>query len=248
MSGSARPRTVLVTGAGTGIGSEAARQLADGNHLVLHHHASADGARALQAELQARCASVVTVAADLTTDAGCLALGAAVGERFDALDVLVNNAGGMLSRRQVEALDWAHLLDTFTLNALSCMRITALCAPLLRRGNDACVVNVSSIAMRHGAPSATAYGAAKAAVDAFTRGAAKELAPDVRVNAVAPGIVDTRFHDRVTSAERMRQFVDSTPLQRVGTVLDVARTIRFLVDSDFITGETVDCNGGLSMR
>jgi 3-oxoacyl-[acyl-carrier protein] reductase len=128
------------------------------------------------------------------------------------------------------------------------MRLTGLCIELLSRGANPCVVNVTSIAMRHGSPTATAYGAAKSALDSFTRGAANELAPRIRVNAVAPGIIDTRFHDRVTSTERMRQFVANTPLKRTGVVADVARTVRFLVESDFMTGETVDCNGGLSMR
>ena len=109
------------------------------------------------------------------------------------------------------------------------------------------MVNVTSIAMRHGAPSATAYGAAKAAVDAFTRGAAKELAP-IRVNAVAPGLIDTAFHDRVTSEELMRRFVDATPLKCLGSAEMVASTIKFVIENEFVTGETIDCNGGLFMR
>src|SRR2546423_1184989 len=139
------------------------------------------------------------------------------------------------------------LADPFALNALSTMRLTSLCRSLLEGGDGACVVNVTSIAVRHGAPSATAYGAAKAAVDAFTRGAAKELAP-IRVNAVAPGMIDTAFHDRVTSKALMRQFVEATPLRCLGTPEMVARTIKFVVENEFMTGETVDCNGGLFMR
>lgn len=241
-------RTVVITGAATGIGAATARRLAPGNRLLLHYHASRDDALALRAELAGRCASVDVVGADLTTDAGCALLVDAIRERFAALDVLVNNAGGMIVRQPVRELAWAHLHDTFALNAFSTMRLTGLCVELLERGRNPCVVNVTSIAMRHGAPSATAYGAAKAALDAFTRGAANELAPRVRVNAVAPGIIDTRFHARVTPPAKMTQFIASTPLQRAGTVADVAQTIGFLVESDFITGETIDCNGGLAMR
>ncbi|QKV96305.1 SDR family oxidoreductase [Streptomyces sp. NA02950] len=241
-------KTIVITGAGMGIGAETARHLAAGNRLLLHYHSSAETALALQAELKPLCASVDVVAADLTTDDGCLSLFRTVSTQFDALDVLVNNAGGMIERQAVEDLDWRHLSDTFALNTFSAMRLTGLCTGLLRHGSNPCVVNVTSIAMRHGAPTATAYGAAKSALDAFTRGAANELAPHIRVNAVAPGIIDTRFHERVTSPEKMRQFVDSTPLKRAGTVVDVARTITFLIDNEFMTGETVDCNGGLSMR
>jgi 3-oxoacyl-[acyl-carrier protein] reductase len=245
---SAAEKTVVITGAATGIGAETARQLAAGNRLLLHYHASRDDALALQAELAPLCAGVDIVGADLTTDAGCAELFDTIRARFETLDVLVNNAGGMIVRQSVRALTRAHLLDTFALNAFSAMHLTGLCVELLERGRNPCVVNVSSIAMRHGAPSATAYGASKAAVDSFTRGAASELAPRVRVNAVAPGIIDTRFHERVTPPAKMEQFIANTPLRRAGTVVDVARTIRFLVDNEFITGETIDCNGGLAMR
>jgi 3-oxoacyl-[acyl-carrier protein] reductase len=241
-------KTIVITGSAVGIGAETARQLASGNRLVLHYNTSERAAQALQAELHPQCASIELLQADLTTDAGCVQLFERVQQRFDALDVLVNNAGGMVERRQAKDLSWEHLLATFELNVFSALRLSALCIPLLQRGNSPCVVNVTSIAMRHGAPSATAYGAAKAAIDSFTRGAANELAPAIRVNAVAPGIIDTRFHARVTSEAKLKQFQDATPLKRLGSPLDVARTIKFLIDSDFMTGETIDCNGGLFMR
>jgi 3-oxoacyl-[acyl-carrier protein] reductase len=241
-------KTIVITGAGMGIGAETARELADGNHLILHHHTSTNDALALQAELEPRCASVDIVAADLSTDAGCMSLYKKISTRFQSLNVLVNNAGGMIERRSLEALTWEHLAATFALNAFSAMRLTGLCTELLERGTASCVINVTSIAMRHGAPSATAYGASKAAIDSFTRGAASELAPRIRVNSVAPGIIDTRFHKRVTSAGKMRQFIENTPMKRAGSALDVAHAVRFLVENDFITGETVDCNGGLWMR
>ena len=248
MGGSVPIKTIVITGSGMGIGAETARQLAAGNRLILHYHTSKDDALALRAELAPRCASVEVIGADLTTDTGCGDFLREVSTRTDTLDVLVNNAGGLIERRSVPELSWEHLVDTFRLNTFSAMRLTSLCVELLRRGTDPCVVNVTSIAIRHGSPTATAYGAAKAALDAFTRGAANELAPRIRVNAVAPGIIDTRFHERITPAARMNQWIENTPLRRVGVVLDVARTVKFLVDNDFMTGETVDCNGGLSMR
>jgi 3-oxoacyl-[acyl-carrier protein] reductase len=241
-------KTIVITGAGMGIGAETAREMASGNRLILHYHSSKSDALALQAELEPLCAGVDTIGADLTTDVGCVSLFQETKERFQSLDVLVNNAGGMIERQSVKDLTWDHLVDTFALNTFSAMRLTGLFTELLQLGSNPCVVNVTSIAMRHGAPSATAYGASKSAMDSFTRGAANELGPRIRVNAVAPGIIDTRFHERVTPQEKMKQFIDNTPLKRAGGVLDVARTIKFLVESDFITGETIDCNGGLSMR
>jgi 3-oxoacyl-[acyl-carrier protein] reductase len=241
-------KTVVITGAAVGIGAALARELAPGNSVVLHYHSSLDALESLAKELAPVAAAVDTVAADLATEDGCQRLYAQIEARHPRVEVLVNNAGGMLERRAVSELSWDHLVSTFALNSFSAMRMTALCAGLLTRGTNPCVVNISSIAIRHGAPSATAYGAAKAALDAFTRGAATELAPAVRVNAVAPGIIDTRFHERVTTEAKMRQFIESTPLRRAGTADEVAKAVRFLVDSEFITGETLDCNGGLWMR
>jgi 3-oxoacyl-[acyl-carrier protein] reductase len=239
---------IVITGAGMGIGAAIAKRLAPGNRVILHYHSSAADVGDTMRAVERTCASVDVVKADLSSDEGCVSLFERIRERFETMDVLVNNAGGMIERRAVGALSWQHLLQTFALNTLSTMRLTALCTELLQAGSNPCVVNVTSIAMRHGAPSATAYGAAKAAIDAFTRGAANELAPRVRVNAVAPGIIDTRFHERVTPAAKMKQFLEATPLKRLGAVDDVARTVEFLIESEFITGETIDCNGGLFMR
>ncbi|HEY6389669.1 MAG TPA: SDR family oxidoreductase [Bryobacteraceae bacterium] len=240
-------KRILITGGAVGIGEATSRQLAPGNRLIVHYNASAAEASSLIKELEPVAAEVHAIQANLATDQGCVLLRDAVQSRFGALDVLVNNAGGMIERCAVKDLPWDHLLATFELNVFSTMRLTALCTDLLQRGDDSCVVNVTSISIRHGAPTATAYGAAKAAIDAFTRGAARELAP-VRVNAVAPGIIDTRFHERLTPPDKMRSFIEATPLKRIGTPETVAKAIQFIIDSDFMTGETVDCNGGLFMR
>jgi 3-oxoacyl-[acyl-carrier protein] reductase len=241
------PRRILVTGGAVGIGAATARALAPDSRLLVHYNRSRAAAESLVESLAGSAADVHVAQADLTTDRGCEELYEAARTHLGALDVLVNNAGGMIERQSVGELTWEHLADTFALNALSTMRLTSLCRSLLEGGDGACVVNVTSIAIRHGAPSATAYGAAKAAVDAFTRGAAKELAP-IRVNAVAPGMIDTAFHDRVTSEDLMRRFVEATPLKCLGSPEMVARTIEFVIENEFMTGETVDCNGGLFMR
>jgi 3-oxoacyl-[acyl-carrier protein] reductase len=215
--------------------------------LLIHYNRSRDAAESLTQSLADTAVDVHAVQADLTTDRGCEELHEAARTNLGALDVLVNNAGGMIERRSVGELTWEHLQDTFALNTVSTMRLTSLCRSLLESGDEACVVNVTSIAIRHGAPSATAYGAAKAAIDAFTRGAAKELAP-IRVNAVAPGMIDTAFHDRVTSEDLMRRFIEATPLKGLGSPEMVANTIKFVIENEFMTGETIDCNGGLFMR
>lgn len=241
-------RIIVITGASTGIGAETARLLAEGNDIFVHYNASKEAAEQTAAEIQDRGGTAHLVQADLGSEAGCDALYTAVSVMTNRLDVLVNNAGGLLHRKAVRELEWNLMEEVFALNTFSAMLLTRLFVPLLERGTNPCVVNLTSIAIRHGAPTATLYGAAKAAIDAFTRGAARELAPQIRVNAVAPGVIETPFHERYSTPERMREFSEATPLARNGRAAHVARTIQFLIDNDFLTGETVDVNGGLFMR
>ncbi|MBN2553897.1 MAG: SDR family oxidoreductase [Spirochaetales bacterium] len=241
-------KMIVVTGASTGIGAETARLLAEGNNIFIHYNSSREAAEQTAAEVQERGGTAHLVQADLFGEAGCDALYAEVSVMTNRVDVLVNNAGGLVQRQAVGELEWGTMERIFALNTFSTMLLTSLFVPLLEKGTDPCVVNVTSIAARHGAPTATLYGAAKGAIDSFTRGAAAELAPKIRVNAVAPGVIDTPFHERYSTPERMEKFRKSTPLDRNGRPQDVARAIRFLIENDFITGETIDINGGLFMR
>ena len=134
------------------------------------------------------------------------------------------------------------------MNTFSAMLVTRLAVPLLHSGDHPSIINITSVAARHGAPSATIYGAAKGALDSFTRGAARELAPRIRVNAVAPGVILTPFHDRYTSVDRMEAMREATPLEHHGTSEDIAGAVEFLINNRFTTGETVDVNGGIYMR
>jgi 3-oxoacyl-[acyl-carrier protein] reductase len=148
----------------------------------------------------------------------------------------------------VQDLSWDLMERIFALNTFSTMLMTRLCAPLLERGTDPCIINMTSIAQRSGAPTATIYGASKGAIDAFTRGAARELAPRIRVNAIAPGVILTPFHDRYTRADRLDAMKANTPLESHGSAEHIALAVRFLIENTFITGETIDINGGMFMR
>ncbi|NLF73069.1 MAG: SDR family oxidoreductase [Candidatus Anammoximicrobium sp.] len=241
-------KTILITGASTGIGAATARRFAAGNRVIIHYHSSSSEANAVAAAVQRTGGTAHVVQANLATDAGCRELASFAAETCGQLDVLVNNSGGLVRRCPARQLEWHLMQEVFALNAFSTMMLSSLCIPLLERGEHPCIVNVTSIAVRHGAPSATIYGAAKGALDTFTRGLAKELAPTIRVNAVAPGVIDTPFHARVTTPEKMAEFKASTPVRRIGQPEEIAEAIAFLADSLFMTGETVDVNGGLFMR
>jgi 3-oxoacyl-[acyl-carrier protein] reductase len=240
--------TILITGGSTGIGAETARHLAPGNRVLIHYNASEKEAREVAREVAEAGGTADLFQADLMSEGGCVTLVDGVSAAVDSLDVLVNNAGGLIRRQPVGQLQWSLMEEIFSLNAFSAMMMTSLCVPLLEKGTNPCIVNISSIAMRTGAPSATIYGASKGAVDSFTRGAAKELAPGIRVNAVAPGVIETPFHEKVSTPEKMKSFAESTPLGKNGLAGDIARAIKFVVESPFMTGETVDVNGGLFMH
>jgi 3-oxoacyl-[acyl-carrier protein] reductase len=240
--------TMLITGASTGIGAQTARELAEGNRVFVHYNASKAEAERAAREVKARGGEAFPVQADLSTEGGCRSLFTEVSRHTDRLDVLVNNAGGLIRRQPARELEWSLMEQTFSLNVFSAMMVSRLFIPLLDKGNKPCIVNISSIAIRTGAPSASIYGAAKGAIDAFTRGLARELAPAIRVNAVAPGVIRTPFHDKVSTPQFLQTSQQNTPLKLLGEAVHVALAIRFLIENDFMTGETLDVNGGLFMR
>ncbi len=241
-------KSILITGASTGIGAETASHLASGNHLLLHYNSSAQAARNVAADVEKRGGQATLLQADLSGEAGCRQLHAELARRTDRLDVLVNNAGGMIKRHGIRDYQWGLMEDIFALNTFSAMMMTALCVPLLEKGQDPGIITITSLAIRHGGPTATIYAAAKGALDAFTRGMARELAPKIRVNAVAPGVVATPFHDKVTSPAQIKAWTETTPLRKIGAPMHIASAVKFIMENDFMTGETIDINGGLFMR
>ncbi|MEM7656352.1 MAG: SDR family oxidoreductase [Bacteroidota bacterium] len=242
------PLHILITGASTGIGAATALEMAPGNHVYIHYHSSEAGAQEVAAEVEKRGGKASLLKANLMVEAGCHELVKELASVTDRLDVLVNNAGGLVKRHPIPGLEWSLMEQIFGLNVFSTMLLTDLCLPLLRASASPSIVNVTSVAMRSGAPTATIYGAAKSAIDSFTRGTARELAPQVRVNAIAPGVIETPFHDKYSTDERMQQFRDAAPLKRNGVSQHISSAVRLLIENDFITGETIDINGGLFMR
>lgn len=240
--------TIVITGASTGIGAATARELAQGNEIFVHYHSSAEAAEAVAKEIEGSGGTAHLIKADLRSESGCLELVEQIKGTTGKVDALVNNAGGLIRRQPAEEFEWSLMQEIFALNTFSAMLITGKLVPLLRAGQSPSVVFLTSVAARTGAPSATIYGSCKGALDSLTRGLAKELAPEIRVNAVAPGVIETPFHEKVSTPERMKQFAESSVLKRNGKAESIAQAIRFLIENQFTTGETIDVNGGLSMR
>src|SRR2546421_7842253 len=167
------------------------------------------------------------------------------------IDILVNNAGSLIERLRILELTeerWDEVIDLNLKSAYLCCR--AVAASMMERKTGA-IVNVSSIAGRTGgALGSIHYSTAKGGLITFTKGLAKELAPfGVRVNAVSPGVIDTRFHEQFSSPEMMKAYEGMIPLGRIGTPEEVAKVICFLASdaASFLAGETIEINGGMLM-
>lgn len=245
-------KTVLITGASGGLGSQMAREFARcGAAVVVHDYGLADQAAALLGELGQIGAETLPVEGDLTDAATVRRIASEIDARFGKLDVLVNNAGASPNKMPFEDLP-ADLWDkVLAINLRSVYLVTQACLPLLEKAGGGRIVNVSSTAARNGgAPGGSAYSAAKGAVSSFTKAIAKDVCrKDILVNAVAPGLIDTPFYGDVNVADKYAERLKGIPLGRVGAPIDIAGPVLFLASpmSGYITGEVIEVSGGLSM-
>jgi len=239
-------KTAIVTGGGRDIGAAAAKKLAaEGANVALSYFESSKGADAVVADITAAGGKAIAVQADLNVQEGVDKLVRATIDNFGSVDVLVNNAGGLVARKTMAEMDLAHWNTVMTLNLTSTFMMTKACLEHMSKG---VIVNLASQAGRDGGgPGSVAYATSKGAVMTMTRGLAKEVGPDVRVNALCPGMIDTDFHNIHTPDAGRRGFEANAPMKRQGHVDDAANLIVFLAsdDSAFITGTNIDLNGGM---
>ncbi len=241
-------KIILVTGASTGIGAATAVHLASGNQVLIHYNSSQQEAEKVAATVNAQGGTAHLIPANLATEDGCKRVTHFVKQQWGKLDVLINNAGGLIKQHSSQEITWDFMEKLFKLNTFSAMYLSSLCVPLLQQGIKPCVVNISSAIIRSGGTVGPVYAAAKGAIDVFTRSLARELAPHIRVNAIAPGVIQTPFHEGVTPDAKMQEVIALTPLKKTGEPEDIAKVVAMLIDNEFMTGETVDVNGGLYMR
>ncbi len=245
-------KAILVTGASTGIGAAVATAFAaQGARVAVHYHASEEPARTLVDRIATAGGTAVLVRGDVAADGETERVVAEAADRLGGLDGLVNNAGSMLGRVPTLDVSDAHYADVMNLNARSVLAATRAAHPHLKT-TQGFVINTTSIAARNGgAGGAVLYAAAKGFVSTITRGHAKEFAGDgIRVNAVAPGVITTPFHERYSTAEQLKAAQATVPMGRLGTAEDCVGAYLFLASpalSGYITGQILEVNGGQLM-
>jgi pteridine reductase len=239
-------KTALVTGAARRIGAAIARRLhAAGANVVLHYRGAETEAAALEKELNAaRAGSALRVKADLLAPIAPKALVSASLQRFGRLDMLVNNASTFYPTAvgSIEAGHWEELMGS---NLRAPLFISQEAAPELAKRGGA-IVNIADIHAERPLKGYLVYSVAKAGLAALTRALALELAPGVRVNAIAPGAIAWPEDGQFEPRERER-ILATTPLARLGAPEEIARAVHFLVTAPFVTGQVLAVDGGRSV-
>ena len=238
-------KRALVTGAGKRLGLETARTLGRrGYTIIAHVNGSRDGADALRIELGHEGVEVHVVQADLATPEGQGSLVATTTALAPSLDVIVHNAG-IFERTPFEQIDRVAYARMQAINTEAPFFVTQGLLPCLRAAAQPCVVHITDIAAERPIAAYAHYSVSKAALLMLTRALAVELAPHIRVNAVAPGTV---IFPEDFDADMRARFLARIPLHREGSATDVARAVAYLVDdAPFVTGQVIAVDGGRSI-
>jgi 3-oxoacyl-[acyl-carrier protein] reductase len=240
-------KAVLVTGGVTGIGGAASLAFAAcGARVLAQYLGGGEEMKAIEA------AGIATMKLDLTEAGAAQKLINEAMRRFGRLDVLVNNAGSLVARTNLEDLDDDLIDRIFDLNCRQLIHCCRIAADQMKKQGSGNIINVSSIAARNGGgPGASVYGAAKAFVSAFSKTCARELVDhNIRVNCVSPGTIHTSFHDRFSTAERREAMRKTIPMGKLGAADDCAGTFLYLASdkaSGYVTGQVIEVNGGQLM-
>ncbi len=247
-----KDQIALITGASSGIGRATAVAMAgEGARIAVNYLQNQAGAAQTAEEIRKAGGDPIVIQADVTSSTEVQAMVAAVRKQWGRIDIMVNNAGDLLARRALADLTeeyWDQVMDLNLKSVFFCVK--AVWEEMVAR-KSGCIINVSSIAGRNGGgPGSGVYAAAKGGMITYTKSLAKELAPyGIRVNAIAPGVIATPYHERYSPPEVFEKFMANIPLGRAGTADEIAKVIVFLASSaaSYITGETVEVNGGMLM-
>lgn len=242
-------KTAIVTGGSRGIGREIVMMLAaEGADVTFFYLENREAAGALQKECAASGFNVTALQVDVRNAEECGRAAESVRDRTDRIDVLVNNAG-VIRDNLLPAFTEDEIADVLGTNVVGVFHITGAVAPVMMRQRSGAIINISSVSGEKGGKGQTNYAASKGAINALTRALAVELAPrKIRVNAVAPGLIDTEMSREVRELAG-DQALDRILLGRYGTPAEVASVVCFLASryGEYINGEIIHVDGGFKM-
>ncbi|HEU4493332.1 MAG TPA: 3-oxoacyl-ACP reductase family protein [Rubrobacteraceae bacterium] len=241
-----------VTGSSTGIGAATAIALAEaGCRVAVHYNRSEDEAREVVERISSSGGEAMLVGGDVADAGEVERMSGEIEELYGRLDVLVNNAGSLIERRRLEEMTedlWDRVMDVNLKSVFLCSKAVL---PAMRRQGGGRIINMTSVAARNGGgPGSAAYATAKGGVSTLTRAMAKELVgAGILVNGVAPGVINTPFHERFTPPEMRERMTAGIPIGREGTPEEVAGAVVFLASpaADYLVGEIIEVNGGQLM-
>ena len=246
-------KRAVIFGASSGIGAAVARRFAAcGAHVLIHFNSNGAGAEEVVAEIRDAGGRAAVLGGDVSDGEVAARLVRDAAEVLEGLDIVINNAGSMFGRTAIAKATDQQYHDVIDLNIGGVFFACRSAAEILQKQRFGTIINTTSIAARTGGgEGAGLYGSAKAFVSTLTRVMAKELAPfGVRVNAVAPGVIATKFHEKFSTPEQLAAAVKGIPLGRLGTAEDCVGAFEFLADesmSRYVTGQVIEVNGGQLM-
>ena len=238
-------RVVVITGASNGIGEGIVWYLSKYDYnIVLNYNTSKDKALKIQNEIFEKFGKQIEIfKADISKRKEVKELVEFCIEKFKRIDVLINNAGISQIKpfTDITDEDWNNIIQV---NLTSAFYTSQECLRYMIKEKNGCIINISSIWGKTGASCEVHYSVSKAGLDGLTKSLAKELGPsNIRVNGIAPGIIDTRMNNDLTK-EDIESIKEEIPLEKIGNVVDIAKCVKWLIEDEYTTGQIIGINGG----
>lgn len=237
-------KTAIITGGATGIGKEVAIKLANENYnIVINYNTSEKEAKELKKELLKTNPNIEIFRADLSKRENIKELVYFAIDKYKSIDILINNAGidQIKLFNEITDEDFYKMINN---NLYSTFATTQEVSKYMINKKQGIIINISSIWGQVGASCESLYAVTKAGIDALTKSLAKELGPsNIRVNSIAPGIIDTKMNDNLSEEEK-KQIINEIPLEKIGKTEDIARCVKWLVEDEYTTGQIISINGG----
>lgn len=237
-------KTVIITGGSRGIGETIVKELAkEGYNIILNYNKSEQKAKKIQEECTKKGQNVEIFQADVSKREEVKKLVNFTIRKFKNIDILINNAGVSQTKlfTDITQEDWNTIINT---NLTSAFHMCQEVLPNMIHNKNGCIINISSIWGITGAACEVHYSVAKAGLDGLTKALAKEVGPsNIKVNSIAPGIIETEMNKNISQSDK-NDIISEIPLGRIGNTIEIAKTVKWLIENEYITGQIISVNGG----